>query len=135
MSEVKTREQVALEDTWDLALMYPTLADWEAELETAQSFPAAIAVWSGKLTSSPASLKEALAARFSSSRTIVKLYVYAHLLNDQDLDNSEGQDCFGRAQSLYYQFTAAAATTTAITTTTPSKISKQPFNLLFFFMA
>jgi oligoendopeptidase F len=109
MSEIKTRAQVPVGDTWDLTLMYANNEAWEAELAEASQFPQSIPSWSGRLSESPAVLKEALDARFGAERVIVKLYVYAHLLNDQDLDNSAGQDQFGRARSLYYQFHAASA--------------------------
>ena len=31
--EVPTRDQIALEDTWDLSQIYPTEGDWEADAD------------------------------------------------------------------------------------------------------
>ena len=31
---IPTRDQIKPEDTWDLSLLYPTPADWEASIDT-----------------------------------------------------------------------------------------------------
>lgn len=108
-TELKRRAEVAPEDAWNLAAMYATEADWEADYAAGQALPERVGAYAGRLAESAETLAEALAAWFEANRLLEKVYVYAHLANDQDLGDSHHQSMFERARSLYIRLISAGA--------------------------
>lgn len=109
MSALPPRSQVAKEDTWNLQALYSQDEMWEQEFATAQSWPEKIASWKGKLQTSAEVISSALTDMFAAQRQIHKLYIYAHLRNDEDLGNALYQTLYERARKLYYDLSAAAS--------------------------
>src|SRR3954470_18095913 len=58
--EVPTRDQIALEDTWDLSGIYPAENDWEGDAERMSALIAAVVDHRGKLGESAPRLLQAL---------------------------------------------------------------------------
>ncbi|TNE44491.1 MAG: oligoendopeptidase F [Deltaproteobacteria bacterium] len=109
MSKLPPRSEVPNEDKWNLEALYEKNELWEQEFEAAQAWPDKIGEWKGKLNKSAAVVADALKAMFDAYRQIHKLYVYAHLRNDEDLGNSQNQALYERARKLYYAFSTAAS--------------------------
>lgn len=94
------RSEVPGEDTWDLTPMYSSDRHWTAALEKASQLPVQSSRWKGTLGSSPENLAAALEQVLQANRTVEKLYVYAHLRQDQDLSDSGAVEMFEKAAAL-----------------------------------
>lgn len=109
MSKLPPRSEVPNEDKWNLEALYAQEELWEKEFEEAKSWPERIAAWQGKLHEGAEVVADALTAMFDAYRQIHKLYVFAHLRNDEDLGNSDNQTLYERARKLYYAFSTASS--------------------------
>lgn len=94
------RNKVATGDTWDLTPMYATDDEWQLCFSKACSLPQEASRFRGTLGNSPSSLSEALQHILEAYRTVEKLYVYAHLRQDQDLSDSAAVEMFEKAAAL-----------------------------------
>ena len=74
--------------TWDLAALYPSLADWERDAKKIRPLTEKFAAYRGRLSESPAVMREAIEAQDAASRLTAKVYTYAHLLSDEDTSNN-----------------------------------------------
>jgi oligoendopeptidase F len=107
MTETPSRRcDVPLEDTWDLTPMYDSDRHWAEALEEASSLPPQASRWRGALGTSPEKMEAALAEILRAYRTVEKLYVYAHLRQDQDLSDSAAVEMFEKAAALNAKLTA-----------------------------
>jgi len=102
------REDVGIEDKWDLEALYAHDRDWECDFEAAQEMPKEVASYSGKLGSADI-LAGALQTWFVANRQMEKLWVYAHLRSDEDLSNSHYEKMKERARSLYVELDTAGS--------------------------
>jgi oligoendopeptidase F len=95
--DVMTRDQIAVEDTWDLTTMYPSEEAWETAFER---FPEALdrAVgFRGHLGESVDVTREGLEAVYAVQETLNKLVVYASLRRDEDTTSTEANARYERA--------------------------------------
>jgi oligoendopeptidase F len=83
MAEVMTREKISVQDTWDTASIYGNEADYERDLKKVEALVGPIQALRGKLTS-PGAVAEAFRLEDELSRLIEQLYLYAHMIEDQD---------------------------------------------------
>jgi oligoendopeptidase F len=96
-TDIPGRDQIAIEDTWDLTTIYPDEATWEQEYE---SIPAGLEIatgFRGRLGEGPAVAREALDAIFGLELQITRLAVYASLRRDEDTTSTEGTARYERA--------------------------------------
>ncbi len=108
-SEIKSRSELNPADQWNLGALYASPDAWESEMIAAQNLGESIVRYAGHLADSPEALAQALTDWFAAIRQVEKLYVYAHLVHDQDLGNAVGQTKFDRAQSFFIQLDAAGS--------------------------
>ena len=94
------RSEVARGDSWDLSPMYSSDAEWTECFSRALDLPTEASHWKGSLGDSPETLGKALSCAMNAFRTVEKLYVYAHLRQDQDLSDSAAVEMFEKAASL-----------------------------------
>lgn len=85
------RKSVSSGETWDLTPLYRDAAAWEDDLEQLEGLAAAFNQYGGELSESPETLRAAFAASFALSRTLSKLFTYAHLKSDEDVADSENK--------------------------------------------
>ena len=104
-----TRDQVPATDTWRVEALYASDSDWESDFAQAKELPERVASYQGRLAESAGVLADALDTWFGANRAVEKIYVYAHLRNDEDLGNSRYQAMLDRARSLYVQTSTAGA--------------------------
>jgi oligoendopeptidase F len=109
MPAPRQRHEIAASDRWNVAAIYASDEMWEQDLAQAQSTPEAVAAFVGRLGESPEVLREAITVWFEAMRRVEKLYVYAHLRNDEDLGNSAYQDRLDRAYALWIKLSTAGA--------------------------
>jgi oligoendopeptidase F len=107
--EIPTRDQIALEDTWDLSGIYADEAAWENDanrvgplLETATSLR-------GALGESPESLRQALDDIMALRQTLERVRVYATLRKDENIANTEALARYERSVALAIQVSEALA--------------------------
>ena len=74
--------------TWDLAALYPSLAEWECDAAQIRPLTEKFAAYRGRLAESPSVMREAIEAQDAASRLTAKVYTYAHLLSDEDTSNN-----------------------------------------------
>ena len=86
---IPTRDQVPAGDTWDLTLLYPTTADWQAGFEKVQRAYTTAAQWKGRVAESVATLRAVLEFEKELGLQIERLGHYASLLTSGDSSNAE----------------------------------------------
>ncbi|MCT4781900.1 MULTISPECIES: oligoendopeptidase F [Exiguobacterium] len=109
MSDVLTRQQVPIEETWSLESIYADDQAWEADFEALKGNVPNLMAYRGKLGEDADTLFAALSLRDELSRQLHKLYTYAHMRYDEDTANSHYQALNDRAGSLASQVSAQLA--------------------------
>lgn len=97
---IPTRDQVELGDTWDLTLLYPTPAAWQADFEKLQQAYERVAQWKGRVGSSAAVLREVMEFEKSLGLLIERLYHYASLKSSEDSSDAEHLAREGQLENL-----------------------------------
>lgn len=90
----------ALPTVWDLTHLYSNDAAWDAEAKAVEDSLPALAAYKGKLGESAASLKAAMQAISDVNKRLARLFVYATLKGDEDLQVAANQERRDRAQAL-----------------------------------
>ena len=99
MDQYKTRAETPEIYKWDLQIIYPDSTAWELDFKKIDSLTEAVQKFKGRLTLSPAELKNALDGQTVLELLIEKLYVYAHHLSDEDTRDSTNLGRVGRIAS------------------------------------
>lgn len=84
-----TRDQVPLNDTWDLSPLYTETTAWQRDFETLQATYSKITSFAGTLAQSPERLREALEFEKSLDLLIERTGQYASLRSCEDSSNAE----------------------------------------------
>jgi oligoendopeptidase F len=98
-----------LPTVWDLTHLYPTPAAWDAERAALDQALPGLATYKGRLGESAATLKAALQAISDINRRGARLFVYATLKADEDLQVAADQERRQLAQALVAKFGEATA--------------------------
>ena len=85
VSKLARRDQVNVEDTWDLAPLFESAEAWEVSFGQCQERMPSVAAYQGRLSESAATLAEAIEVWLEAQRHAERVYVYAHLRADEDL--------------------------------------------------
>ncbi len=97
------REDIALNDTWDLSLLYVNSQQFEQDLTQAQTLLNTIIQQQGHLCDTLDHFKSYLRQDEQLDRLLSKLYCFAHLLCDVEPNNAQGQTMLAQVMSLYQQ--------------------------------
>ena len=108
-NSVPRREEIPEQYTWDLSGLYPDAAAWERELETLEEKIAAAEAFRGRLGDSPATLRDFLGCEEDLSRTLERLYCYAHLRADENTADAASQKILSRIRRRYADAAARTA--------------------------
>ncbi len=105
----KLRSETKKEDSWNLESFFSTKKEWEKELDSllgnAKEGWENLNSFKGKLThGDPKALKKLLDNYFSFSRSIEKVYVFAHLRNDEDVSDDLNKSSFEKSLALFHMF-------------------------------
>ena len=106
---VNVKERDETEYTWDLTPIYKDQDSWEKDFGKMEDRLNGILDFKGKLGESAENLKRCLEMEDEFDRLVKKLYVYAHLKNDEDLTNSFFQGLYDRISSANHQLSAKLA--------------------------
>ena len=100
---VLQRNEINEIDTWDLSTIFETDQKWEEELALLTEDTKQAASLEGHLLDSAESLLDITERYLDLSRRLEKLYVYAHMKNDQDTRVAKYQEYYAKAMTLYSQ--------------------------------
>lgn len=102
-----TRDQVPVELTWNLADIYPSTAEWEADLRRTEEALPGLAAYQGRLGEGPATLLAFLQARDAAAERLVKVSAYAYLGLSVDGTSPQNQARHARLVALMARIRAA----------------------------
>ncbi len=122
-----TRDQVAVEDTWNLSLMYADRDAWEADVKVAQEMGRKLAAQEGHVCDSARSLLQTLQQNTDLYRKLSHLDVYVSCLSDQDTGNDTHQEMNQRFCSIL------AGIQSSISFITPEILELEPDRLESFY--
>lgn len=94
---IPTREQIAVEDTWDLSTIFPNDEAWDGEFETVRPAIERAASFRGRLGEGVPVVKDAIDAVFALQLSINRLAVYASLRKDENTSDTEALSRYERA--------------------------------------
>jgi len=100
----KKRDEIKLEDTWDLTYIYKSDEQFYSELEKCKSEIQVVSNYRGKLLESSKTLLNFLKESDEVERRLYKLYYYAHLKLDQDTTNTIYQEMEGKITNLLQEY-------------------------------
>ncbi|GJL77183.1 MAG: peptidase [Nitrospinaceae bacterium] len=101
--ELATRDEISEDSKWDLSGLYSADKAWQNEFKALESEVKGYAAHQGTLGNSAAALKACLEFDMGISRSLEKLYTFAHLKNDEDKTNNIHQGNFERIVRLASQ--------------------------------
>jgi oligoendopeptidase F len=99
MDQYKSREEIPENYKWNLKLIYENEELWETDFKKIDAAVEAVESFRGKLTSSVQTLKKAFDVQSELDLLVEKLYVYTHLLSDEDTRNSKNLGLNARIRS------------------------------------
>jgi oligoendopeptidase F len=105
----KTRTEIDDKYKWNLADLYETKSDWEKGKDAISGKFAKMGDYKGKLGNSAKDLYNGLTYFFDTQKEFVLLYIYAHMLSDQDKRDSEPLSMEGEMQRIATEFDKNAA--------------------------
>ncbi|HUR32732.1 MAG TPA: oligoendopeptidase F [Vicinamibacterales bacterium] len=105
----RDRSSVADRYKWNLTDLYPNDEAWRTEKARLAAELPALRAWRGQLAQSASLLADALEKRSELRRDVIKLYVYAELLSDQDTRDSAHQGMTQEMTQLYSALNAEAS--------------------------
>ena len=111
MSEVKklkSREEIPNEYKWNIEKIYKDSTAWEEEFKSLKENSKDILKFQGTLKNKD-SLKEYLTLDESLSRTLEKLYVFAHMKSHEDTQNTEFQSLASKIDVFMAEFASYTA--------------------------
>ncbi|MBF0715567.1 oligoendopeptidase F [Gemelliphila palaticanis] len=95
------RKDVKLENTWDLTSIFKTDEDFWTVFKEAEEDISKISENQNKINKSAKDLLEVLKELERQELRIETLYVYAHLLNDQDTTEAKYKEMYSKTYDLY----------------------------------
>ena len=106
---VPTRDQIAVEDTWDLSGLYGDETAWADDAARISTLIATAASHRGALGSSAAALRQALDDIMHLRQTLERIRVYAMLRRDENTADSESLARYERAMTMAIEAAEALA--------------------------
>jgi oligoendopeptidase F len=103
------RDELPVELTWDLSLIYQNQNDWETDFERVEKQIAELAAFAQTLQSSAQTLADCLKLRDETFRVFGKVRSYAHLKQSEDAADAARQTLSDRADMLGTRLAAASA--------------------------
>jgi oligoendopeptidase F len=112
---MKIREEIPVEDRWNVEALYPNQNAWEQALKIFVPHPQQLPYWpvlqayQGSFEKGPEKVKEALNLMMAIDRELSKLYTYAHLRHDEDIANPEFKKSYEQILTLAHAFAQETA--------------------------
>jgi len=106
---VPTRNELAVEHTWNAPSVFPTVEDWEVEFKNISDSLSDLGKFQGHLSDGPTTLADALEIFDDLTRRLGKVFIYAGISHSVDTTDQEAAGRFSKAQGLYGKTLAAVA--------------------------
>ena len=106
---VKTRDEVSIDDKWNVENLYPSREVWEKDFVTVTHegknprWPE-VASFEGKLNEGPETVKKALDTILGIQRQLTKVHTYARMRSDEDKADDVSKTALVKATSAYFDF-------------------------------
>jgi oligoendopeptidase F len=104
---VRQRQDVPIEDTWDLESIYPTEEAWEAAVASLPPQLEQLSGWRGRLGESAAGLADWLKLMEAAMQEAARIMAYASLAYSVETSNQETAARQDRARGLFSRAAAA----------------------------
>jgi len=104
-----SRQEVTIEETWNLESIFPTIGAWEAALKEVEQKTPELAQYQGRLGESPKILLEYLTKAEYLNRLALKVMVYAGLDISTDVSVPEATARMGQGRGAMVKVAAARA--------------------------
>ncbi|MGI6368923.1 MAG: oligoendopeptidase F [Anaerolineae bacterium] len=108
-SELKSRDQIPARFKWNLEALFPTEADWEAEMSEVQAQLPAVQAFQGTLAQGPATVARWLELAQKLERSMGRVYVYASCAHAVDTTDQRAAALQARAMTVAAQLQGAVA--------------------------
>lgn len=105
----QSRNDVPIESTWDLTVLFENDEAWEAAYKDAELELEKISALKGTLADSAEALVHAIDTILATSRKVSNVYTYSHLKYDQDSTDSTYQSLDARSNQLYSKLSELTA--------------------------
>ncbi|MGL4571160.1 MAG: oligoendopeptidase F [Clostridium sp.] len=105
---LKNREDIKVEDKWDIEKIYNSKEDFEKDFELLKNESPKLKEFEGKLNE-PKNILAYLKYSEKMNRLAEKLYVYSHLKSDEDTANNENQARMNKIDSYMADFSSYSA--------------------------
>ncbi len=99
----KPREEVSANDCWNVEALYKNLEMWGQEFEKSQDW-SELSKCRATLGQNPEAMKNAIEIILKISRSLEKLYTYAHLRHDEEITLTPYKEAFSRITSALHNF-------------------------------
>jgi len=106
---IPTRNELAVEHTWNAPSVFPTVEDWEVEFKKVSGNLSDLGKYQDHLADSPTVLADALDVVDDLKRRVGKIYIYAGMSHFVDTTDQDAAGRFSMAEGLKGQALAAAA--------------------------
>jgi len=107
--DVMTRQEVPVEETWDLSPIYANEAAWEADIPRVRDLIAKVSEHRGRLGESASALRAALDDAVALMKLSERVAVYAMLRRDEDQADPEATARYERVMALSVEVGQALA--------------------------
>lgn len=94
------REDIPVEETWNLEAIYPSVEAWESAFQKVKDLIAEAEQFKGKIGESADTLYALLQKQDEITELLYKVYVYAHMKNDENTADATFQALHDRAGNL-----------------------------------
>lgn len=101
MNSVPERKELPVEKTWNLVKYYNSDEEWEKDFTSIEPLLQHFQSFKERLAESPALLFQSLKAYDELDRRMEKVYVYAHLKEDEDMANGVNSARLGRVSAKF----------------------------------
>ena len=106
---IPERKDIKAEDKWELSPMFKTDEEWETLYKDIEGKITEYEKFRGRLGKSLDAFKAAIEFDLALSRSIEKLYTYAHLKSDEDKTNQFCLAMYQRSVNLYTRLSEASS--------------------------
>ena len=103
-AELKNRNEIETEFKWRVSDVFETDAVWESEFKRIKLQIPSLSNYSGTLNQSSDSLLTFIKNMHAVEESLGRLYLYAHLKNDEDKSVSLYQEMYDRCRALFVEY-------------------------------
>jgi oligoendopeptidase F len=109
VKKIPRRDEIPDNDKWDVTPLFASAEEWEKLYAEIENSIHDYATFEGKLHQSFSIFLQAIEFDLSISRSIDRLFTYAHLKSDEDTTNQDAQAMLQKAHSLYQRVSEASS--------------------------